>query len=466
MPTPPSGPRISRRRVLGLALGTAAAGLVRFPDRASAQNPLVRTTLPNGLLVVAEERRSADTVAVRITARAGARDTAEVPGLALLTSRVMFQGTARFPSETNLQRAAALVGGTLERGTAAEFSLISSVVPSFEADVAFDLLSDIATSPLFTQDSIDRQKRIALQDLTQQRASASGLIQELFQTALFAGHPLAAPVIGTPETIEAITRDALVSTRGRLWGAANLVLTVVGNISTDDAIAKAQSFFAGLPSGASNQRFSSRPEARNLPTTVRGQAGQQQAQLRIGFLAPPQRDADSYPFLLLNGITTGSSGLIFRELRSDRQLAYSADSAYIRYQDSGAWLAAAGVDPQNVDAAIDATFSVIRRVREFRISPGAIAGLTGQIEGLRALADETNAARADRLAGQQLLGGETTEELLARLSEVTPADVQRVARDYLQPERALIAIVAPPGRGVLPGSNTSQEANHVGDQLL
>ncbi len=466
MPTPPSGPRMSRRQVLGLALGTAAAGLVRFPDRASAQNPLVRTTLPNGLLVVAEERRSADTVAVRITARAGARDTAEAPGLALFTSRVMFQGTTRFPSETNLQRAAALVGGTLERGTAAEFSLISSVVPSFEADVAFDLLSDIVTNPLFTQDAIDRQKRIALQDLTQQRASASGLIQELFQAALFAGHPLAAPVLGTPESIEAISRDGLLATRQRLWGAGNLVLTVVGNISTDDAVAKAQSFFAGLPAGASNPRIATRPEAKNLPATVRGQAGQQQAQVRIGFLAPPQRDPDSYPFLLLNGVTNGSSGLIFRELRSDRQLAYSADSAYIRYQDSGTWLAAAGVDPQSVDAAIDAMFFVIRRVRELRISPGAISGLTGQIEGLRALADETNAARAERLAGQEMLGSEPTEELIARLSAVTPADVQRVARDYLQPERALIAIVAPPGTGALPGSSTPQEANHVSDELL
>src|SRR5213594_1708139 len=114
----PLGSRLSRRRLFSLALGGAAAGLVRFPSAAAAsQNPLVRTTLPNGLLVIAEERKSAETVAVRLTARAGGRDTPELPGLALLTSRVMFQGTARYPSESDLLRTAALVGGTVERGT-------------------------------------------------------------------------------------------------------------------------------------------------------------------------------------------------------------------------------------------------------------------------------------------------------------------------------------------------------------
>src|SRR6266508_1041400 len=104
-----SQPRLSRRRLLALALGGATAGLVRLPVPAAAaqdRDPLVRITLRNGLLVVAEERRSADTVAVRLTARVGGRDTSDAPGLALLTSRVMFQGTPRYPSETNLQRAA------------------------------------------------------------------------------------------------------------------------------------------------------------------------------------------------------------------------------------------------------------------------------------------------------------------------------------------------------------------------
>lgn len=442
-----AGYRLSRRRLLSLALAGAAAGLVRFPkSAAAAQDPLVRTTLPNGLLVIAEERRSADTVALQLTARAGARDSAELPGLVLLTSRVMFQGTTRFPSETALQRAAFLVGGTLSRGTSVEHSLFASVVPSFEADVAFDLLSDIVLNARMADDALDRQKQIALQDLAQRQASPSALIDELFRAKLFEGHPLGLPIIGTTASIGAISREALLAARERLWGASNLVLTVVGNIANEEAIARAQSFFEPLSVGRRNQRSMMPLEPKNLPATIRGTAGQQQAQFRIGFPAPPQRDRDSYPFTVLDALMDGSSGSIFRELRSVRGLAYSAGSAYLSYQDAGTWFAAAGVDPQNVDAAIDATQSVIRSFRDSTVSRAVVASLPEQVEGLRALSDETNAARADRLASQEVIGVELTEELVARLSEVTPADVMRVARDYLQPERALIAIVGPPAR--------------------
>jgi len=445
--TPPPQVRFSRRRLLALGLGGAAAGLVRSPGRAAAsQVSTVRTTLPNGLLVIAEERRSAEVVAVRLTARAGARDTADLPGLALLTSRLMFQGTARFPSETDVQRAAILVGGTIERGTTVEHSLISSVVPSFEADVGFDLLSDIVINARMAEDALERQKRIALQELAQRRGSAASLIQELYQSSLFAGHPLGAPVIGTQDSIGAISRDAILGARERLWRANNLVLTVVGNIPPEEVLSKAQRFFGPLPAGARNQRQAIRLEPKNLPTTVRGEAGQQQVQFRIGFAAPALRDRDSYPFLLLDFIMSGSSGLIFRELRTERGLAYVADSAYVPYQDAGTWFATAGVDPQNLEAAIDVTQAVIRLVRDFRVSERGLADLPGQIQGQRALEDETNAARADRLANQEVLGEEPTDELLARLSEVTPADVQRIAREYLQPERALTAIVGPPAR--------------------
>jgi predicted Zn-dependent peptidase len=438
---------LSRRRLFGLALGGAAGAALRFPVGAAAQeqrDPIGRVTLANGLMVVAEERKSADTVAVRLTARAGGRDTADLPGLALLTSRVMLQGTPRYPSETSLQRAAALVGGTFERGTTTEYSAITAVVPSFEADVGFDLVSDVVKNAALDEGALGRQKSIALQDLAQRRASPSGLIDELFTSTLFAGHPLAAPLVGTADSINAINRGALLGARDRLWGASNLALAIVGNIPVDTALGKARQFFDGLPPGTRNEREARRVETRSFPNPVRGQAGQQQAQFRVGVPAPPQRDPDSYPFYLLNSITAGSSGLLFRELRGARGLAYSAGSAYLPYQDAGAWFATAGVDPQNLDAAIDVTRAVIAVLPTFRLTAGDIQGLVGQIDGLRALAEETNAARAERLAAEAILGIESTEELIRAVGSVTPGDVQRVAREYLRPERALTAIVTPP----------------------
>src|SRR5688572_28741715 len=127
-------PRLFQRppslRPRGLISLAVAAGILRRVAAAPAAGAEERAELPNGLVVVAEERRTAETVAVRLSARAGARDDGEVPGISVMTSRVMFQGTTRRPSETQLQRVAAQVGGTLGRGTGAELSAFFSAMPA------------------------------------------------------------------------------------------------------------------------------------------------------------------------------------------------------------------------------------------------------------------------------------------------------------------------------------------------
>src|SRR5205085_6091175 len=124
----------------------------------------------------------------------------------------------------------------------------------------------------------------------------------------------------------------------------------------------------------------------------------------VGFLAPSLLEADRYPMAVLNAIMTGSSGRLFRGLRSDRGLAYVAGSGYSPLTDVGAWFATAGVDPQNVDAALEVVQTEIARVRDEEPSADETARRQGEIAGRQILADETNSARSGRLASQQLLG--------------------------------------------------------------
>lgn len=456
--------RFTRRQFLSVAAGAAttvairshlAGGLfvlgsdLKLETRNSklvgdlAQGQILRDTLPNGLRVVVDERRSADTVACLLTARAGSREDGDAPGSSLLTSRGMFQGTSRRPSETELQRAMALVGGTLSRGTTVELSWLSAVVPAHELDIAFDLLSDIATNPLFSPSAVDRQKEIALQELAQRRASPSLLVDDLFQSAVFVGHPASTPVLGTPESVEAMTRDSLLEARERRWGAANLILTIVGRVRASDAVAAARRHFAALPTGAAIPRAAVRPEPIDSPRTVRGEAGQQQMDFRLGFSAAGLLDQDRYPLTVLNAMMTGSGGRLFRSLRSERGLAYVAGSGYTAYTDAGAWFATAGVDPESLEIALDLVREEIQALRADAPEADEVARRQSQIAGRQILADETNSARVSRLASQEALGTESTEEYVRRIRQVTPGDVLRVARTYLDPDRSVLVVVGP-----------------------
>jgi predicted Zn-dependent peptidase len=434
--------RLSRRHLLALGLGAGAAALVPIskPSIALARAP-VGHVLPNGLVVVAEERRSADSLAVLLTARAGARDTREVPGLALLVSRTIFQGTGKYPSETDLQRAAALVGGQLRRGTTQETSLFSCVVPAFEADVAFDLLSSLMVDPLLDEGALTRVKRIALQDLAQTKANPSRLVSDLFQASLFNGHPLGTPIIGTTESIAAINAASLSQARERLWRARNLVLTIVGKLSPEEAISYAEEYFGPLPPGAPNERPTVRTPEITSERKVVGEAGQQQVQYRLGYIAPSAKHPDRHAFAILDRI---ASIVIYDWLRTERGLAYFADSDYTAYSDSGAWVAAANVDPQNVELALNLTTTIVRELREVSWNPAVLDSVKEMLIGRLTLEEETNSARAERLTAH-MFGEEPTEEYIQKLRAVTPGDVSRVAQTYLQPDRPTVAIVGPGG---------------------
>jgi predicted Zn-dependent peptidase len=397
--------------------------------------------------VIVDERRTAQTVAVELTARAGARDDGAVHGVNVLTSRMMFQGTSRRPSETALQRAAAAVGGSVGRGTTTESSFYSSVVPADEFELAIDLVSDIIVDPLLDEGALDRQKLIALQEIAQRRASPSNVLDELFQAAIFRGHPAATPVLGTPDSVDAVTRSSLVDTRAQLWGASNLALTIVGHVRAADALAAAQRLFGALPRGAPNQRPPARVDLADAPQTVTETAGEQQLVFRLGFPTPGLLDADRYPLTIMNAIMTGSAGRLFRELRSARGLAYVAGSGYTAYTDAGAWFAIAGVDPQNLDPAVELVQAEVAKLHASAPTEAEVSQRLTQIAGRQIIADETNSARAGRLASQEILGTESTDEYIRRIRQVTAADVHRVAQTYLVDQRMVLAIVGPAGGG-------------------
>jgi predicted Zn-dependent peptidase len=404
---------------------------------------VAREVLLNGLVVLVDERPSADTLAFQLNARAGSRDDGPTPGITVLTSRLMFQGTRRRPTETDLQRAAAAVGGSVSRATSNELSDFLALLPAGEAGVGFDLLADLVIDPLLADDALARQVQIATQELSRQRSDPGGLLGDLYLSHVFAGHPLGTPLLGTAESLAALSPAALRAHRQRLWGASNLVLAVAGRISAAEAVGRARDAFGVLPAGAPNVRPAQAPAGLD-GSAVSETAGQQQAQFRLGFLAPDQGSDDRFAFRVLNALTAGSSGRLFEAVRNARGLAYTATSSYNAYSDAGTWFATAGVDPQNLQPALDVVRAEVQRLVTAPPEGAEVALRIGQLAGQQILSGESNAARAGRLVAQEVLGTETQEELLRRLREVGPEDVWRVARDYLQAGGSLLATVRPP----------------------
>src|SRR5215208_411265 len=356
--------RLDRRRLLALGAVAGGATLLR-PLVARAQPAgVVRTTLGNGLVVLVEQREIGESVALQLTARAGSRDDGALPGLNAFTLRSMFGGTNRRPSQIDLIRTATLVGGDIGGSFGTEQSFFSALVPSIEADTGFDLLADIAGDPRFLTGLIENVRAVTNQQLAIRRADPGSLLSDLYTAAIYAGHPASTPANGTPQGVAAITRADVVAAHSRSWGAANLVLAVVGDINPEEALAKAERYFGPLGGGMLNVRPAVSPLRRDAPETVRAEAGQEQMQFRIGFHAPGLRDDDHYAMTVLNAIMGGGGGRFFVEIRSELGLAYTATSSYGALTDTGNWFGFAGTEPRSLERALDAARELIRRIRD------------------------------------------------------------------------------------------------------
>jgi predicted Zn-dependent peptidase len=408
----------------------------------SAASEPVRQTLANGLIVIVQERPSADVAALQHTALAGFRDDGAIQGVTVLTSRMLLAGTDRRPSDIAMQTAANLAGGSLTRATTAEVSNIICAMPADSAELAFDLVSDAVANPLFSPSGFQSQQALALQGIAQRHTDPSLLMNDLYQQSIFAGQPLGFPPLGTAETVAAMSLDDIRSAYQRLFGAANGVVTVAGRIQAADAFRLANQYFGQIATGQANTRQATQVHAPATPEVVQGTAGQHQI-FRVGFLAADLRDPDRYPLAVLTGLMTGFSGRLVRELRTKRGLSYTPDAGYLPYSDAGAWYAEASVDPDNLNEALDITRAQIQQLLDETAGSSEVSDAIDAISGEEILANESNAAVANQLATQQILGDISTTEFVSRVQTVTPADVQRVAKKYLQLDHALTILVGP-----------------------
>jgi zinc protease len=220
------------------------------------------------------------------------------------------------------------------------------------------------------------------------------------------------------------------------------VVTVSGRIRASKAVDLARQYFSPLFAGNPNVRIPTQVQVPNPAKTVQGTAGQQQ-RFRVGFAAPSLRDNDRYPMSVLTGIMSGFSGRLLRELRTKRAITYTPSAAFLAFSDAGEWYATASVDPDKLDEALSVTRDEIQRLGDERVSDSELSDAIGAIAGSEVLATESNADVARRMAAEQILGEVTAEEFVRRVRTVTPDDILRVARQYLDLAHALTVLVGP-----------------------
>jgi len=241
-------------------------------------------------------------------------------------------------------------------------------------------------------------------------------------------------VLGTPESLWRVDHAALVEWYRRSYRPERMTLTVSGQVSAAQVLAEARRLFGELPRGGEATE-TPRPAPANPGTRRVIEQAAQQAQILAGGIAPSLSHPDHAPVKVLSTILGGGmAGRLFVELRDKRGLAYTAASYYDPVRDPGALILYLGTAPENATKAEEELRREIERIRTDPVSDDELRRAKGYLLGRYTMDRRTNERQAWYLAFYEQVGvGQDYPERYRKAVEaVTPADVRRVAKQYLE----------------------------------
>jgi zinc protease len=424
--------------VLALALCVLAgcAGGVPAPGgaaKAPAEATPTREVLSNGVVLITQEHRAADVVALQLWLRVGGRDEAPNElGLSHYLEHMLFKGTPTRPPGS-IDRLIEGLGGTSNAFTAYDFTHFDVVLPAAHMRAGLDLLADIAVNASFVPAELESEKKVVFEEMNLTEDDPERFLTRRLSEVAFRPHPYGRPILGTRELIQALTREGLSAYYRKRYVPSNMVVVVVGPVTRGVVRPMLDATFGRLR-GPSIAR-APLPSVPTLGPTSREDVPrpEQQAYLGLAWMAPPTGHPDIFAVDLLSYILgDGPSSRLNQIVREQDGLVEAIEATYVPREKAGLVMVTARTERGKLEAAERSVLGVVDRIR---------AGGVTEEERQRALvtAEASYAFDIETAEGLARSYGqaETTWTLenevryLERLRRVTAAELQAAARTYL-----------------------------------
>lgn len=416
----------------------APAKEVRFP-------PFQEKTLANGLRVVVIEQHEQPLVSLRLLVQGGrSYEPKGKAGLAEATTSLLTKGTAT-RSAQQLAEAIDFVGGSLNASAGIEAGYVTAGVTSDQLDLGFDLLSDVVLHPSFPQDEVERWRRQALSSLQIQEQSASYLASQAVERLVFGAHPYGSPASGTSESLRGLTRDDLAAFHKRQFVPNGALLAVVGDVKPADAFARVERAFGGWAKGGDlSLPQVPLPRYERQRIVVIDKPDAVQTEIRLAQPAISHRDPDLFAAEVYNSVVGASpAARLYSEIRQKRGLTYGARSSFVEPTQPGWFEVDTFTKTETSAETLKVALDVIGEIQKSPVPAGELADAKAYITGAFPLEIETADGIADKVveALRYGYGREFLETYNQKISAVTPADLQRFAKERIRPDRMSIVLV-------------------------
>ena len=403
------------------------------------------TVLDNGLRVLTATMPHTYSVTIALFVGVGSRyEPNETAGSTHFLEHLLFKGSKNWPKAQDISEAIEGVGGVMNASTDREITIYWCKVakPHFKRSLA--VLLDMVLNPLLDGEEMEKERQVILEELRMSNDYPTHRVDLLIDEMLWPDQPMGRDVGGTPESVNAITRDDLLELMQNQYGPSNVVISVAGGVSHEEVLGEIEETSASWQPRQPRQWEPVKVEQQEAALRMEYKKAEQ-AHICVAMPALPLDHPDRFAQSLVNiMLGEGMSSRLFLEIREKLGLAYDVHSSLSQYRDCGSLVVYCGSDPSRSQKSLAAIMGQLSAMRE-GFSERELDKAREYSKGRIMLRMEDTRSVAMWQGGQELLLNQvsTVDEVVSAIEGVTLEDVNRVARELVDEKRLNLAIVGP-----------------------
>lgn len=401
-------------------------------------------TLANGIRILFKQAASPITHCCFIV-NAGSRDETESQaGLAHFIEHLLFKETERRNTSQILNRLE-VVGADLNAYTAREYTCVHASLLKQHLERAMDLFEDILFHSTFPEDEIEKERGVILDEIASYLDQPDEAIHDDFEELLFKGHAIGRNILGTPESVGRLNRTDIAQFIAANYNTSEMIFAVYGDYNLKQVAKLAERIFGAVKANnAPKKRLAPEASAHSHTTLNKPIA---QTHCVLGCQAYASSHQHKNALLLLNNYLggMGMSSRLNMEIREKHGIAYTVESNYTPFTDTGIFSIYFGTDREKAEKATRLIYKELKKLRENKFGAVQLNQAKQKFIGQIALGEENRMGLIISMAKSLLDFGyvDTLQQVFDKINAVTAEQLLEISNEIFEPGRITTLVFEP-----------------------
>lgn len=408
-----------------------------------------KTILPNGVRVITVPMKDNPTVTVMIDVATGSfYERPEDSGISHFLEHMCFKGTVKRPSAHSITHELDSIGALYNAFTSKEVTGYWAKADFRHFDKIADVCADIFKNSTFPEKEIEKEKGVVTGEIDMYADDPQERLSDALLKHMYKGEPAERDVLGTKETVAAITREKLIAYRASQYTGPNVVVAVAGGVDEEKMLDWAKENFSDLPEQLPAAEFLTRDRGQSAPETLIVEKDTDQAHVVLAWRSFDRSNHDRFTARLIKNILRGGmSSRLFVKLRDEMGSGYYVGANHAAYKSFGAFVISTGTRHERIPEIVEAILGEAHRLKTELVTEAELKKVKEYMRAHRLMSLETSDDVCDYCAEQETIEGNIRmpEDFEKIYAKITAEDVLRVSKLLFDHNKLTVAAI---GKGI------------------